>query len=194
VFWSLAHKVFCNAGDLDCVILPISFDESREALAENLETRKTALDYLASGGAIDIFPGGTVSTSAKPFLERLDPVWQSFTAKMIAKSNATVVPIYFEGANSRLLLIASLIHTNVRAALLIKEFRRRTDEPVKVVIGKTMAAEEITAKCGDAKAMMDFLRASTYALSPEGTRTEGYRFEFEASQKKARGDGCRYTG
>lgn len=176
------------------MILPISFDETREALAENLETRKTALDFLASGGAIGIFPGGTVSTSAKPFSEPLDTGWRSFTAKMIAKPNATVLPINFEGANSWLFEIASHVHTNLRAVLLIKEFRRRTDEPFKVVIGKPMAAEEITARCGDAKAMMDFLRASTYALSPEGTRTEIYEFEFEASQKKARRDGGRYTG
>lgn len=84
MFCILAHKVFRKVGDLDCVILPISFDETREALAENLETRKTALDYLASGGAIGIFPGGTVSTFAKPFSEPLDTGWRSFTAKMIA--------------------------------------------------------------------------------------------------------------
>ena len=116
MFRILAHKVFRKAGDLVCVILLISFDETREALAENPETRKAALDYLASGGAIGIFPGGTVSTSAKPFSEPLDPGWRSFTAKMIAKSSATAVPIYFEGANSRLFLIASHIHTNLRAA------------------------------------------------------------------------------
>ncbi len=193
-FRILANDVFRKAEDLDRVILPLSFDETRDAMALNLETRKVSLDYLAQGGAIGIFPGGTVSTSAKPFSKPLDPEWRSFTAKMIAKSGATVVPIYFEGANSRLWQIASHMHATLRLALLIKEFKRRTDEPVKVVIGTPIPADEIARRRTDAKAMMDFLRASTYALSPDGTRTQGYGFEFEAKHKKDRGDGGRHTG
>ena len=104
-------------------------------MQKNLETRKEALSYLADGGAIGVFPGGTVSTSARLFSTPLDPGWRSFTAKMIAKSGATVVPIYFEGANSRLFQIASRIHQNLRVALMINEFRRRTDAPVRVTIG-----------------------------------------------------------
>ena len=64
-FRILAHQVFKKSEDLKRVILPISFDETKEAVQLNLETRKTALDYLSQGGAIGIFPGGTVSTSAK---------------------------------------------------------------------------------------------------------------------------------
>ena len=193
-FRILAHRVFRKAEDLDRVILPISFDETREALALNLETRKTALGYLGQGGAIGIFPGGTVSTSAKPFSRPLDPAWRSFTAKMIAKSGATVVPVYFEGANSRLFQVASHLHANLRVALLIKEFKRRTDEPVKVVIGKAIPSHEIAARGRDPRAMMDFLRASTYALSPEAHMSQDYGFEFEAKHKRARRDGGRHTG
>ena len=98
-FRILAHRVFRRAEDLDRVILPISFDETKEAVQQNLETRKEALRYLGAGGAIGIFPGGTVSTAAKPFRRPMDPGWRSFTARMIAKSGATVVPIYFDGHN-----------------------------------------------------------------------------------------------
>lgn len=54
---------------------------------------------------------------------------------MIAKSNATVVPIYFDGHTSRLFQIASHLHANLRMGLLIKEFRARVDSPVRVAIG-----------------------------------------------------------
>ena len=72
-FRILAHKVFRRAEDLNRVILPISFDETKEAVKLNLETRKVALDYLNKGGAIGIFPGGTVSTAAKPLRIRWIP-------------------------------------------------------------------------------------------------------------------------
>lgn len=188
-FRILAHRVFRKAEDLDRVILPISFDETKEAVALNLETRKAALSYLAEGGAIGVFPGGTVSTSLKPFSRPMDPGWRSFTAKMIAKSGATVVPIYFDGANSRLFQIASHLHSTLRMALLIKEFRRRVDEPVRLVVGEPIPAAEIDAQRGDAKAMMDFLRARTYALSPKPLRSSAYGFEFEAKHKRATTDG-----
>jgi putative hemolysin len=182
-FRILAHRVFRKAQDLDRVILPISFDETKEAVALNLETRRTALAYLSAGGAIGVFPGGTVSTSVTPFGRAMDPGWRSFTAKMIAKSEATVVPIYFEGANSRLFQIASHLHTTLRMALLIKEFRSRVDEPVRVVIGRPIPREMLDAHRGDTKAMMDFLRRETYALSPKPLKSLDYGFEFEARYK-----------
>lgn len=182
-FRILAHRVFRKAPDLERVVLPISFDNSREALALNLATRRAALDYLASGGAIGVFPGGTVSTAHTPFGRPLDPGWRAFTARMIAKSGAAVVPVYFEGANSRLFQIASHLHETLRVALLIKEFRRRVDEPVKVAVGTPIPPHELAARSGDTKAMMDFLRQRTYALSPRPHETLGYGFEFEERYK-----------
>ena len=178
-FRILANRVFRKAEDLNRVILPVSFDGTKEAMRENLETRKTALDYLSSGGAIGIFPGGTVSTSTKPFGRPMDPGWRSFTAKMVAKSGATVVPIFFDGHNSRLFQIASHLHYTLRMALLIKEFKARTDEPVRIVVGAPLPVEELQARAKDSPAMMDYLRASTYALSPKPVDPDARGFEFE---------------
>jgi putative hemolysin len=175
----LANHVFRNAPDLERIILPVSFEETKEAIKGNLETRKEALRFLADGGAIGIFPGGTVSTAPKPFAQPMDPFWRSFTAKMIAKSDAKVVPIYFEGANSRLFQMASHIHSTLRMALLIKEFKARTDEPVRIVIGEPIARDKIEGHAKDPRAMMDFLRAETYKLSPKPLKSFDYGYEFE---------------
>lgn len=182
-FRILANHVFRKAPDLNKVILPVNFDETKEAMRENLATRKTALDYLARGGAIGVFPGGTVSTSAKPFSRPMDPGWRRFTAKMVAKSEATVVPIFFEGQNSRLFQIASHLHTTLRMALLIKEFKRRVDEPVRVVIGDPIPRAELSQYATDPKSMMDFLRERTYGLSPRPLDTVEYGYEFEDKHK-----------
>ena len=178
-FRILANSVFRRARDLDRVVLPISFDETKEAVQLNIDTRKTALRYLADGGAMGVFPGGTVSTAARPFSRPMDPGWRSFTARMIAKSDATVVPIYFEGHNSRLFQLASHLHVTLRMALLIREFKERVDEPVRVVIGDPIPRERIQAHARDMKALMDFLRAETYRLSPTPLRSLDYGFEFE---------------
>lgn len=182
-FRILAHQVFRKASDLDRVILPISFDETKEAVQLNIETRKHALSYLGAGGAIGIFPGGTVSTSARPFSRPMDPGWRNFTARMIAKSGATVVPIYFDGHNSRLFQLASHLHVTLRMGLLIKEFRARVGTPVRIVVGEPIAPQALQEHAGDTREMMDFLRKSTYALSPKPYTSYDYGFEFEEKHK-----------
>ncbi|KAA9009004.1 lysophospholipid acyltransferase family protein [Histidinibacterium aquaticum] len=196
-FRVLAHQVFRRSPDLERVILPISFEETKEAAKLNLETRAEALRYLGAGGAIGIFPGGTVSTAPKPFGRAMDPSWRTFTAKMAARSDATVVPIFFDGANSRLFQIASHLHTTLRMGMLIREFRRRAGTPVRVVIGDPIPKEELIARRGDSKACMEYLRARTYALSPRPFATETLGFDFGEkyrSREKARKKGRERDG
>ncbi len=178
-FRILAHHVFRKAAELERIILPISFDETRAAQETNLATRKAALAFLAEGGCIGIFPGGTVSTALKPFGRPMDPSWRRFTARLIEKSGAAVVPVYFEGHNSRLFQIASHLHQTLRLALLVNEFKIRVGEPVRVVIGRPLDPAAIASHASDARALMDFLRAETYRLSPTPIHDLGYGFEFE---------------
>lgn len=182
-FRILANSVFRKAEDLNRVVLPISFDETREAIETNLETRKAALQYLAQGGAIGVFPGGTVSTAARPFSKPMDPGWRSFTARMIAKSGARVVPMYFDGHTSRLFQIASHMHVNLRMGLLLKEFGKRVDTPVTVSIGAPIEPSMLEPFAKDGKAMMDFLRKATYELSPNPDKQFDLGYEFEARRR-----------
>ncbi len=183
-FRILAHQVFRKAEDLNRIILPISFDETKAAMAQNIQTRKTALKYLAEGGSIGVFPGGTVSTAAKPFGRPMDPYWRSFTARMISKSDATVVPIFFDGHTSRLFQIASHLNYTLRMGLLIKEFRSRVNTPVRVVIGEPISRDILDGYAKDGREMMDFLRKATYDLSPNQINPDEIGFEFEDRHKR----------
>lgn len=185
-FRILANSVFGKAEDLNRIILPISFDETKEAMQQNIETRKVALGYLGQSGAIGIFPGGTVSTAAKPFSRPMDPQWRSFTARMIAKSDAVVVPVFFEGHTSRLFQLASHMHFTLRMGLLIREFRERVDTPVKVVIGEPITRDVLAPLAKDSKAMMDFLRKATYELAPGPVKSFDLGYEFEMKNRAPR--------
>jgi putative hemolysin len=182
-FRILAHRIFRKSPDLERVILPISFDETKEAAELNIATRTESLRYLAAGGAIGIFPGGTVSTGARPFDPPMDPSWRTFTAKMIARSGATVVPVFFEGRNSRLFQLASHVHSTLRVGMLLREFRSRLGTPVRVVVGQPIAPERINAHRSDPKALMDFLRKATYDLSPQPLDSARLGHEFEAKHR-----------
>jgi putative hemolysin len=114
----------------------------------------------------------------------MDPYWRGFTARMITKSAATVVPIYFDGHTSRLFQLASHLHNTLRMGLLIKEFKKRVNTPVRVVIGDPIPRAELDRFAGDTRAMMDFLRQSTYELSPTPTNPAEIGFEFEEKHKR----------
>ena len=184
-FRIMAHGVFRRSPDLARVILPIRFDGSKEALRENLAMREEALRYLGAGGAIGVFPGGTVSTAARPFDLPLDPLWRTFTARMIARSGASVVPVFFEGNNSRLFQIASHVHYTLRLGMLIREFGTRVGTPVRVVVGRPVPRARLEPLRGEPKALMDFLRKSTYDLSPRPLPSNRLGYEFEAKYRKA---------
>lgn len=188
-FRVLAHRIFRRAADLERIILPISFDETKEAAKLNLATRAEAVRYLNEGGAIGIFPGGTVSTSAKPFSQPMDPSWRTFTAKMISKSGATVVPVFFEGRNSRLFQLASHIHSTLRTGMFIREFKTKINKPVRVVVGKPITPEVLETYKKDPKGCMDFLRKATYELSPKPIDASRLGHEFEDKYKVRNGSG-----
>ena len=183
-FRIMAHQVFRRAPELERVILPIDFAGTRAATEANLASRAAAIRYLQGGGAVGIFPGGTVSTASSPFGRPMDPAWRAFTARMIRKSGATVVPIWFEGANSRLFQIASHLNATLRMALLIREFRRRIDSPVRLAIGEPISPEEIAASSGNGHEVMDFLRRRTYALARRSIDPGLVGHEFEHHHRR----------
>ncbi|MBD3625041.1 MAG: lysophospholipid acyltransferase family protein, partial [Rhodobacteraceae bacterium] len=160
-FRIMAHQVFRKASELENIILPISFDETKEATQLNLDTRRTAISYLADGGCVGIFPGGTVSMPLKPFGRPMDPSWRRFTAKLITKSKAQVVPVFFDGHNSRMFQIASHIHYPLRMALLINQFRTRVGQKVPVVIGEPLPREGLPKSASDSTTLTDYLRIKT---------------------------------
>lgn len=188
-FKILANHVFRKSAELQKVVLPVSFDETKAAAKLNLKTRSEALTHLKNGGAIGVFPGGTVSTAAKPFSRPLDPTWRNFTAKMISRSDARVVPLFFDGTNSRLFQIASHLNVNLRMGMMIREFRSRLNSDVDVTVGAPIERAVLDTLRQDPNAMMDFLRKATYDLSPRLIDSGQYGHEFDDKYKARHGSG-----
>lgn len=177
-FRIMAHRVFRRSDALARVILPIDFSGTREAQQANIATRADAIAHLRGGGAVGIFPGGTVATAAQPLGRPLDPAWRGFTARMIQRTGATVVPIWFDGANSRLFQLASHLSYTLRMALLIREFGARVDTSVRLAIGQPIGPNALPQT--RATEVMDFLRRKTYELSPNALDLAELGHEFEA--------------
>jgi putative hemolysin len=160
----LTNSILCRARELEPYLLPIDFAGTPAALATNLRSRADALSWLRAGGALVVLPGGAVATSPRMFARRaVDPEWKLFTAKAIARTGATVVPIFFEGQNSPLFQLASHVSLTLRLSLLFNEVRNKIGSVVAVRIGAPVPYAEL-GHLGDRRALADNPRRMTYAL------------------------------
>ena len=145
--------------------LPVSFEETKEALALNMQTRHEALRLLKEGVTVVIFPAGGVATAKKGFGRAEDLPWKMFPAKLIQAAKANVVPVYFEGQNGRLFHLASKISLTLRVSLLIREFRRLSGSTIRARVGVMIPWEELSSH-GDRKDLLARLFGAVFAMAP----------------------------
>jgi putative hemolysin len=145
--------------------LPVSFEETKEALAINMQTRHEALRLLKEGVTVVIFPAGGVATAKKGFGRAEDLPWKMFPAKLIQAAKANVVPVFFEGQNGRLFHLASKISLTLRVSLLIREFRRLSGSTIRARVGVMIPWEELSTHA-DRKDLLARLFGAVFSMAP----------------------------
>lgn len=154
--------------ELNQFFLPIDFDGTREATRRNIETKRTAEELLRAGGTLIVFPGGGVATRWRFGLGELEDFpWTTFTAKIIMQSKATVVPVFFEGENSRAFHVASNLSESLRLSLFIREVKRQIDTTIRFTVGDPIPFEQIE-DITNRNEMTSFLRDQVEGLSAGG--------------------------
>ncbi len=149
-------------------MIPVPFPHDEEAQKKGIEMRAAAMEQLSSGGVVALFPSGVVAASETMFGPVVEAEWNVFTAKMIRRSGAAVVPVYFPGSNSRWYQIANQVSATLRQGLLLHEIVAACRKPQKPVIGHPFDPEEVERRIKDPRAFMAWLRAETLDLQKTG--------------------------
>ncbi len=134
-----------------------------QARARNVIASRAAIDWLAKGGLVAMFPAGVVSHLQLNPLQVRDPIWSETAVRFAISSQAKVVPIYFQGRNSWLFQLAGVIYPRLRTALLPREFGAKQGKLVHVRIGNAISEERLCQFENRTRAT-DYLRARTYLL------------------------------
>lgn len=145
-------------------MIPVPFPHDPDAQEKMLQMRALAMEHLAQKGLIALFPSGAVAASQSMWGPAIEGEWNVFTAKMIRTSGATIVPLYFTGANSRLYHIANRISPVLRQGLLLHEVVHSFDKPQAPVIGKPITPDQWEGQIGKPREFMAWLRARTLSL------------------------------
>lgn len=163
-FHFLVHEALIHQdARLAKYLLPVDFRETKEALQTNLDTRNAALRRLAEGEALAIFPGGGVATAKRGFGPLQEFEWKRFVANVIHRSQATVLPVYFHGRNSRAFQLISQFSATARLGFLLHEIRNKIGKSIPMTIGKPIPYDELKS-FQSRQALVDQLYWKTMAL------------------------------
>ncbi|MEL6520307.1 MAG: lysophospholipid acyltransferase family protein [Pseudomonadota bacterium] len=163
----LTRSLLTGVGEIDQFMIPVPFPHEEDAREQNLEMRRRAMEHLKDGGVTVLFPSGIVASSKSWFGPAVEHDWNPFTAKMIQRSGARVLPIFFPGQNSRAYQIANRVSATIRQGLLLYEVKHALNKPQAPVVGHPIERPSIEEWSGNPRGFVTWLRDQTLALRSE---------------------------
>ncbi len=145
-------------------LIPVPFPYEEDAQQKFVEMRSNAMAHLKKGGLITLFPSGVVASSKTAFGPAVEAEWNVFTAQMIRRSGARVVPIRFTGANSRWYQIANRLSATLRQGLLLHEIVHSCNKAQSPVVGHPLTDTQMEPLKTDPRGFMAWLRDHTLSL------------------------------
>lgn len=145
-------------------LIPAPFPDDPDAQAKSLAMRAAAMQTLKDGGLIALFPAGVVATAASAFGPPVEARWNAFTAQLIRRSGARVVPLHFTSTNSRAYQIANRISPVLRQALMLHEIVHVSNADHAPVIGAPVPEADMARLDSDPRGFVTWLRDHTLSL------------------------------
>ena len=151
----------------------IPVDNFSTAGSKSVTGIRHALEHIVSGGPLGLFPAGEVATWQKKRFRTAvqgkrvveDKPWADNIIRLVRNSGLPVVPVYFDGGNSRLFHLLGRIHPMLRTLRLARELTNKQGTVIKVRIGQPIQASEIAGMHFDDVGR--YLRSRCYALESE---------------------------
>jgi putative hemolysin len=157
-----------------CIFVdPFQSDVSGNGIQVNRRALREALAWLQQGGMLAIFPAGEVSHWQFPQGEIADPVWNDTAARLIRRTGAAALPLYFCGRNSVSFHLFGMIHPRLRTAFLLQEFLHQEGRTVEVRVGGEIPGDSLAGIADDREAI-EYLRWRTYLLARRSRREKSW--------------------
>ena len=145
--------------------------EGRLAVRRNIKSMRDAMRWVEDGHLLGVFPAGEVSHLKLRSRTIVDPTWNPTVGRIVQRTHAPVVPLFFDGRNSTLFQVMGLIHPRLRTALLPREMLKKRGGSVSMRIGSPIPASR-TDKFDDPQELTDYLRLRTYIIKPTREESE----------------------
>lgn len=142
----------------------------------NIRSTRAALQHVKEGGILGVFPSGEVSHRKWTQWEVLDPPWNTSVGRIVKKTHANAIPIFFDGTNGKMFQVAGLLHAKLRTIMLPRELWNKREKVISLRIGNIIGPQKFDLQLTDEE-ITQYLRSRTYLLK--------YRKDLK-SEKKVR--------
>lgn len=182
-FKVMANYLLAHMVEIKPWLIGVDPFETRESARRNLAALKDTIRFLRAGGCVGMFPSGTVSHYQTKERRVVDPVWSPNTGRLVHKTEATVVPVYFEGGNGLLFQLAGMLNPRLRTLLLPREMMKANGITLRIKIGQALPYRKL-AHIEDPAKLTDFLRLKTYLLKERQDEAPKKRFHLPRLPKR----------
>ena len=165
----LANSLLAGVPELRQWCIFVNPFGARSAVGENARALLEAAAWLHSGGAVVVFPAGEVAHFDWKRGTLADPEWNPALARIAQRTDATTVPIFFEGANSVGFHLAGVLHPGLRTANLPRELLNKRGRRIRMRIGRPVLPATLQA-FDNAREAIEYLRCRTYLLDESVAR------------------------
>lgn len=138
-----------------------------QAAASNIGPVRQSLRWLRDGGMLAAFPAGEVAHLSLRDRQVTDPAWTDQIARIVRRTGAPVLPVYFDGRNGPLFQLLGMIHPKLRTAMLPRELYKKQNGVIELRVGSVIPFKRTGAIAGDAE-LTDYLRRRTFLLRHRG--------------------------
>lgn len=160
----IANYLLAHMEEIKPWIIEVNPFGGVESKRANFRGIKETIRFLKDGGCIGTFPSGTVSHWHWRGRQVTDPQWLDNTARLVRQTQASVVPLYFEGHNSLSFQLAGIVNPRLRTLMLPRQMKQKSGMTLKIRIGQAIGHRKLAGFATD-REMTDYLRLSTYVLA-----------------------------
>ncbi len=163
----LANELLKRIPELDELFIGVDVFGGEKAKQTNRRAIGQANQHLEQGGVLILFPAGEVSAYQNGEKKITDKEWSRSVAKFVKHAEATTVPIYINGMNSKLFYQAGRVHPLLRTAMLGRELLNKKGKTISVSIGSAIPFSEVKEFDSD-KEITQYFRLNTYLMGSMG--------------------------
>jgi putative hemolysin len=146
--------------DLFFFVDPFGGENARRASVAGL---RQSIEHVKAGGVLGLFPSGEVSHWHWKRREITDPDWSASLARIVRKTGAPVLPVFFDGRNSLFFNAAGMLHPRLRTLMLPREMIGLMGRRIDLHVGSPVPSRRLSTIESDEE-MTEFLRQRCYLL------------------------------
>jgi len=165
----LANELLTAIPEIRDLVIAVDPISGKKAASGNSKGLRQAIQHLASGGLLIVFPAGEVSHFQWKQRTIADPPWSPTVARLLALAakrapRLAIVPTHIEGGNSASFQLLGMLHPRIRTLLLARELLNKRGAEIKLRVGSPIGASKILALPSETE-RIEYLRWRTYLLA-----------------------------